>query len=90
MKDTIKVLDKHGTSSSPRQFILTLSDGVTPGRVEAVDDLADTINELTKEYPGMKFQFLPFTYQGLGASSSATKNMSINTSITAIMAIESL
>ena len=49
-------------SKEPLVLLLKLPDGCTPGRWEAAEAFAETISEVHKRFCGMRFQFLPFTY----------------------------
>ncbi|MEK9184308.1 MAG: hypothetical protein AAB892_01095 [Patescibacteria group bacterium] len=49
-------------SDEPLVRILTLPDGITPGRFEAAEKFAEAIKELRAVYPGVQFQFIPFNY----------------------------
>jgi hypothetical protein len=52
-----------------------LSDGVTEGRFEAVEDWAEGIASLKKRYPGRQFQFVPELYKTVGGENPALVSM---------------
>jgi hypothetical protein len=52
----------HTLSRNPLIFIITLSDGCTPGRWEAAQEFVAEIKMLREKYPSRKFQYIPFDH----------------------------
>ncbi|HRZ30605.1 MAG TPA: hypothetical protein P5274_03005 [Candidatus Paceibacterota bacterium] len=52
-------------------ILISLSDGVTEGRYEAVEDLVEGFVSLKKEHPDRQFQLLPESYRTVGGENPA-------------------
>lgn len=47
---------------SPLVVLLVLPDGCTPGKWQAATAFAEAVQELRGRYPGVRFQYVPFSY----------------------------